>query len=191
MKKGSYYIVNGITLWRVIMAPLVIFLAFRHAGGWFKWLLAVSFFTDAIDGLLARKYRVISKAGSRLDSVGDDLTVLSAFVGMLIFKIDFVKQQLVILCILAGLWLLQLVLSLIRYRRMSSFHTWLAKCAAVLQAVFLLLLFFLPEPPYWLFYAAACVTILDLVEEIGMVLLLKDWKSDVKSIFPLLKGENL
>ena len=182
--------VNGITLWRVVMAPMVIFLAFKHAEVWFKWLLAVSFFTDAIDGLLARKYKVTSKGGSRLDSVGDDLTVLAAFAGMLLFKMDFVRQQLVILLILAGLWLLQLVLSLVRYRRMSSFHTWLAKGAAVLQGAFLLLLFFLPEPPYWLFYTAACATALDLVEEIGMVLLLKDWKADVKSIFPLLKKKS-
>ena len=191
MKKKSYYIVNGITLWRVIMAPLVIILAFRHAELWFKWLLAISFLTDAIDGLLARKYRVTSKGGSRLDSAGDDLTVLAAFTGMLLFKMDFVREHRLILLILLGLWLLQLVLSLLRYRRMSSFHTWLAKGAAVLQGIFLLLLFFLPEPPYWLFYTAACATALDLVEEIGMVLLLKEWKTDVKSIFPLLKRKTV
>ncbi len=187
MKKISYYVVNGITLWRVLMAPLVICLAFLHHERLFKWLLAVSFFTDAIDGLLARKYRVTSKGGSRLDSVGDDLTVLAAFVGMLVFKMDFVREQQVILITLAALWLIQVALALIRYRRMSSFHTWLAKGAAVLQGLFLLLLFFLPSTPAWLFYLAAFATGLDLVEEIVMVLLLKEWKADVKGLYNMLR----
>ncbi len=188
IKKISYYIVNGITLWRVIMAPLVICLAFLHKEDLFKWLLAVSFLTDAIDGLLARKYHVTSKKGSRLDSVGDDLTVLAAFIGMLVFKMDFVRQQQLILLILAGLWLLQLVLALLRYRRLTSFHTWLAKGAAILQGSFLLLLFFLPSPPLVLFYIAAAATGLDLIEEIIMVLLLKEWKADVKGLYSIYRS---
>jgi CDP-diacylglycerol--glycerol-3-phosphate 3-phosphatidyltransferase len=191
MKKTSYYIVNGITLWRVIMAPLVIGLAFLHREELFKWLLALSFFTDAIDGLLARRYHVTSKAGSRLDSVGDDLTVLAAFLGMLVFKMDFVRQQQVILILLAGLWLVQTVLALVRYHRMSSFHTWLAKGAAMLQGAFLLLLFFLPSPPLWLFYSAAIATGLDLVEEIVMILLLKEWTADVKGLYQAFRERKL
>src|SRR5260221_8163289 len=126
MKKISYYVVNGITLWRVLMAPMVICLGFLHHERLFKWLLAVSFFTDAIDGLLARKYRVTSKGGPRLDSGGDDLTVLAAFVGMLVFKMDFVRERQVILITLAALSLIHVALALIKYRPMRSFHTWLA-----------------------------------------------------------------
>ena len=170
------------------MAPLVICLAFLHNEDLFKWLLALSFLTDAIDGLLARKYHVTSKKGSRLDSLGDDLTVLAAFIGMLVFKMDFVRQQLLILLILAGLWLLQLILALMRYRRLTSFHTWLAKGAAILQGSFLLLLFFLPSPPLILFYIAAAATGLDLVEEIIMVLLLKEWKADVKGLYSIFRS---
>ncbi|HTI10664.1 MAG TPA: CDP-alcohol phosphatidyltransferase family protein [Puia sp.] len=186
--KISYYIVNGITLWRVIMAPIVICLAFLHMEELFKWLLTLSFLTDAIDGLLARKYHVTSKKGSRLDSLGDDLTVLSAFIGMLVFKMDFVRLHQLILLILAGLWLLQLVLALIRYHRPTSFHTWMAKGAAILQGSFLLLLFFLPSPPLVLFYIAAAATGLDLVEEIIMVILLREWKADVKGLYNIYRS---
>jgi len=179
--------VNGITLWRVLMAPLVIFLAIHGDEGWFKWFLAISFLTDAVDGTLARRYHVSSKKGARLDSIGDDLTVLAAFIGMLVFHFDFVRQEFVPLIILAGLYLLQIILALYRYRKMTAFHTFLAKGAAILQAIFLLTLFFWPGAPRLLFYAAAALTALDLAEEIVLVLLLREWRTDVKGLYWILK----
>jgi len=183
MSRPARYIVNGITLYRIVTAPLLLFLVWRHELQWFKWLLAASFFTDAIDGYMARKYKVTSIAGSRLDSLGDDLTVLAAIIGMLVLKWAFVLREKVILLILCGLFVLQLVLALVRYGKQSSFHTLLAKTAAVLQAAFLLLLFFLPEPLYILFYIMAAITALDLVEEIILVLFLPRWQANVKGVY--------
>jgi len=190
MRKRSYYIVNGITLWRVLMAPLVIFLAIHGDEGLFKWFLAVSFLTDAIDGTLARRYHICSKMGAKLDSIGDDLTILAAFVGMMVFHADFVRQELTLLLLLAGLYLLQVALALHRYGKMTAFHTILAKGAAILQAVFLLTLFFWPGAPGLLFYAAAALTALDLAEEIVLIFLLREWRADVKGLYWILKGRS-
>jgi cardiolipin synthase len=66
---------------------------------------------------------------------------------------------------------------------MTAFHTILAKGAAILQAVFLLALFFWPEAPKLLFYAAAVLTALDLAEEIVLVLLLREWRADIKGLY--------
>jgi len=175
--------VNGITLYRIVTAPLLLYLLWRHELQWFRWLLAASFFTDAIDGYIARKYKVTSIAGARLDSIGDDLTVLAAIVGMLVLKKEFVREEKVFLLILCGLFVLQTILSLVRYGKQSSFHTLLAKTAAILQGIFLLLLFFLPQPLYILFYITAAVTALDLVEEIILVLMLPRWQTNVGGIY--------
>jgi phosphatidylglycerophosphate synthase len=183
MPKRSYYIVNGITLWRVVMAPLVIFLAIHGNENLFRWLLAVSFLTDAIDGSLARKFHVSGKMGAKLDSIGDDLTILAAFVGMLAFHFDLVRQDLLPLAILAGLYLLQVFLALYRYGKLTAFHTYLAKGAAISQAAFLLALFFWPQIAKAIFYPAAVLTGLDLIEEIVLVLLLKRWRTDVKGLY--------
>jgi len=188
MTKKSFYIVNTVTWWRVVMAPVLVVLAIVRLEDAFKWLLALSFLTDAIDGFLARKFHVTSRQGSRLDSLGDDLTVLAGIAGALIFRFDFVRQQLTIILLLGGLWLLQLILALVRYRRMTSFHTYIAKGAAVLQGLFLLSVFFFSSPPIWLFYIAAGATGLDLVEEIVMILMLKEWKADVKGLYDVLRS---
>ena len=187
--KRSYYFVNSITIYRLITAPLLVFLALDHRPVLFKWLLAVSFFTDTIDGFLSRRYHVSSKMGSRLDSIADDFTVIAATIGMLVFKPGFIRHELIILGILLGLYIVQTVLALIRYGKITSFHTYLAKTAAVMQGVFLLLIFFLSEPPYVIFYAAAIITALDLIEEIILVLILSQWQTDVKGLFWILKNK--
>lgn len=189
MNRQIYSFVNGITFYRIIAAPLLIFLIIFEQMHWFKWLLAVSFFTDAIDGYLARRFKVTSIAGAKLDSIGDDLTVLSGLIGMIVFKPDFLKQHISLLILLGSLFAFQAVLAFIKFRKMTSYHTFAAKTAAVLQGVFLILLFFLPNPLYGLFYAAILVTALQLIEEIIITLRLPEWKTNVKGLYWMIKAE--
>lgn len=190
MQKRSYYIVNGITLYRLLAAPLLIVLIIYYKPGIFKWLLVLSFFTDAIDGYLARRFRVASILGSKLDSIADDLTILAALAGMYVFKQEFLKQELVLILLPVALFLLQTVLALIRYGKATSFHTYGAKTAAIFQGIFILLLFFLPEPVYILFYIAVIVTILELLEEIILLFLIPKWQTDIKGLYWVLKEKS-
>ena len=181
--KRNKKIVNGITIYRIIAAPLLILLVIYNQIDWFKWLLAVSFFTDAIDGYLARRFKVTSIAGARLDSMGDDLTVLAGTIGLIFFKFSFLKQEMFLLILLLALFAVQTVFALIRYGKMTGFHTYAAKTAAVLQALFLILLFFLSEPLYGLFYAAVMITAIQLMEEIIMIFWLPEWEANVKGLY--------
>ncbi|HMH33266.1 MAG TPA: CDP-alcohol phosphatidyltransferase family protein [Puia sp.] len=187
MAKRAYYLINGVTLYRLFSAPLLVLMIVYDRPDVFKWLLAVSFLTDAVDGFLARKYKVGSVFGARLDSIADDLTILAAVVGMIAFKKEFLKEEFVLFIFLLALYLFQTILAFIKYRKMTSFHTYGAKVAAVLQGVFLLLLFFLPQPVYILFYLAMIATGAELVEEIILVFLLREWTADVKGLYWVLR----
>ena len=182
MYKFRYYIVNSITLYRIITAPVLLLLAVSGDLEVFKWLLALSFFTDSIDGYLARKNHVHTKLGAVLDSIGDDLTVGAAIIGILLFQPDFARERLSFFTALFILYSSQLILALIRYGRISSFHTYSAKISAVLQAVFLTLFFHI-GPIYWLFYIAVIFTGLNLIEEIILVIMLPEWQHDVKGLY--------
>lgn len=186
MRARVYYIVNGITLYRLLAAPLLLILIFNRQYDWFKWLLAISFFTDAVDGYLARKYKAASVLGAQLDSIADDLTVAAGIIALFLLKADFVREQYFIIIPLLVLYITQTALAFIRYGKISSFHTYLAKTAALLQGVFLVLIFF-ADPILHLFYAAALVTALDLAEEIILVLLLPRWQANVKGLYWVLK----
>ena len=187
--KRAWYIINGITLYRVIAAPFLLILLFTKHYDIFKWLLGVSFFTDLIDGYLARKFKVTSILGTRLDSIGDDLTVLVGLIALFVLKLEFIKQHVIIFIILLVLFLVQTTYAFIRYRKMTNFHTYLAKTAALLQGVFLILIFFSKEPSLILFYAATVVTMLELTEEIILVRMLPQWKANVKGVYWALKNK--
>ena len=190
MQKNSYYIINGITLYRLLAAPFLLFLIVTNQPDLFKWLLAISFFTDAIDGFLARRYKVVSVMGAKLDSIGDDLTVIVGIIGLFVFKRDFINQEFIWLLLLLVLFLIQVISAFVHYGTVTSFHTYLAKLAAISQGVFLILAFFIPEPIRILFYIAIAITALDLLEEIMLTFLLPEWKANVKGIYWVLKQKN-
>lgn len=187
MKSRNYYLINAITAYRIVAAPILIFLAIMGYIDVFKWLLPVSFFTDLIDGFLARKFKVTSIFGSKLDSIGDDLSFVAAVVGAFIFKLDFISDNLVIVSTLLGLYLLQTIIALTKYGRITSLHTYMAKLATLFQGFFLIFLFLFPHPIYWLFYAAAIITIIDLIEEIIILFYLPVWEANVQGIYWVLR----
>lgn len=182
-------VVNWITLFRIVAFPLLMVLIMLRAWPFFKWLLLVSFFTDAIDGYLARRYHATSILGSKLDSIGDDLTVLAAVTGLVVARTDFVLEQWFPVAVLVGLYLVQTGMALYRYGKISTFHTYLAKTAAVVAAMFLLSGFFLEDIIYPLFYAAVIVTAIELVEEIILVAILKDYRSNVRGLYWVLRKD--
>jgi cardiolipin synthase len=183
MDKRNYYIVNGITWYRAVAAFIMLWLIYSHQFSVFKWMLAFSFFTDAIDGNLARELKMVSKFGSTLDSIADDLTVAVAIIGIIVFNPGFLKGQITAVVILLLLYVLQITIALIKYGKITSFHTYFAKAAAVLQGFFLVLFFFLRGPIYTLFYLTTIITVADLVEEIALVLIMPEWKTNVKGLY--------
>lgn len=183
----SYYVINGITFYRLLSAPLLLFLAMRGNLEWFRLLLALSFFTDAIDGVLSRLFQVSSLFGAKLDSVADDAVVLVATLCLWIFRPDFMAAHWVAFVVVFSLFILQNAVALWAYKRVTSFHTYLAKTAAVFQGLFFIMIFFDVGPVEIGFYAAAVVTAVELLEEIVLVFLLPDWKANVKGLFWVLK----
>lgn len=186
-KPISYYLVNGISLYRMVAVPLLVWLALSHQFGLFKWLITLGFFTDAIDGYLARRYGVNSKLGAMLDSIADDLNLAAAIIGVYVLDPEFFVKERITILILVGLYLTQNLLALIKYHQLTTFHTYLAKTAAVLQGMFLIAFFFSHQPLYWLFYLMAVVTAMELVEEIILILRLPRSRNDIKGLFWLSK----
>jgi hypothetical protein len=106
--------------------------------------------------------------------------ILLFFVALIgLFKFDFVNEQLTPILILPGLFFIQLF-SIIRFKKIRSLHTYLAKIAAIEQSLFLLSVFFFEVIYYYpLFYASFGIT---AIEETLIVLVLPKWRTNVKGI---------
>lgn len=166
--------------------PLLLWLIFLEEKQLFTWFLLISFLTDMIDGRLARRLKIVSERGAKLDSLGDMLTLLAAIAGLFKFEWDFISTHALSLSLLVFIYLLEMAIALCRYRKLSSFHTYSSKMSFFIHGVFILTLLFLGYYP-WLFYIALAAGFLESVEEIILVFLLPENRSDIKGIFWVLK----
>jgi len=77
---------NALTLLRILLIPLFVYLAFIDLGknhiAWALLVFVVAAFTDFLDGYLARKWKVISNFGKIADPLADKLLVLSALAAL-------------------------------------------------------------------------------------------------------------
>ncbi len=73
-------IANKLTLLRIIMIPLFVFLLLEGYSLWALIVFASAAFTDFLDGYLARKYNLITNFGKFMDPLADKLLVTSALV---------------------------------------------------------------------------------------------------------------
>jgi CDP-diacylglycerol--glycerol-3-phosphate 3-phosphatidyltransferase len=183
MRKTAGSIVQGITWYRILAVPVLVVMLIIDQPVIFKYLLGGSFFTDLIDGYLARRFKVVSRFGAKIDSIGDDLTVFTGVCGLVIWHHEFVVRQAIPFIILFVAYLIQTGSALYRFGFTTSFHTYLAKLAALLQGFFLLSVFFTGTPLNGFFYFTFIITLLQLIEESIIVWVIPALERDVKGIY--------
>ena len=79
---------NVLSFLRLLGVPLFLWLILvKEADGWAIVVLAVSGFTDYLDGKLARRWNQISRVGQLLDPLADRLYILATLVGLTLREI--------------------------------------------------------------------------------------------------------
>jgi cardiolipin synthase (CMP-forming) len=79
---------NLLSFLRLLGVPLFLWLVLvREADGWAFLVLAVSAFTDYLDGKLARRWHQISRVGQILDPLADRLYIFSTVVALTLREI--------------------------------------------------------------------------------------------------------
>ena len=166
---------NVISLFRIAAAPFLIVCGWYGAGAAFITLFAVLMLSDALDGFLARIRHEVTPEGARLDSIGDTLTYLGAAAGFWLLWPGIVERELFYVLTVIALYLLPGVVSLYRFGRLVSYHTWLTKLTAVLMAAGIFFLAAYDWPA--LFHVAVFFVLLEAVENIYIT-----WHLDVPRI---------
>jgi len=184
----QFNIADWFSFYRILAIPLLMAFLMTGDRDLFTWFLLVSYSTDAIDGFLARHFKLSSARGAQLDSLGDQLTLIAALLGLWTFERIFILENLVLISIAFLPYILQMIIAFIKYGRATAFHTYLAKTSAILQAVFILWTLFF-GPVYWLFYIMIAVGILETIEEITLIFMYDEWVKDVKGIYWARKDE--
>ena len=177
---------NGISAARILSAPVLVGLALTGHATAFTAVLVPALVSDIVDGYLARRLRLTSALGAQLDSIADLLLFAVAVVGVACFHPGLLERHRIAGGFLLACWLCEPLVSLVRYGRISSFHTYASKIAAYLLG-FMVAVLFLWGLPDALFYAAVGAGILASLEEFLLIALLPDWRADVRGIYWVLR----
>lgn len=181
---------NSISAARIIATPVLIGLALIHEENAFKWLLLAAFISDIADGLTARSLSLTSALGSRLDTLADALLWIAVIVGIWTFHPALFAGFGLVLTFVVAFWAIEHLAALVRYGRLSSFHTYAMRLSAYLIGIFIMSLFLFGTLP-WMLYLAAAVSILGSIEELIMIRLLPAWTTNVPGLYRVLRQRRM
>lgn len=177
---------NLITIYRLLVFPLILYFAITGKESLFAIFLVINLVTDAIDGFIARRFKMETEIGAKLDSFADNLTYLLVFIGIYVFKLEEFLPYKVSLLIYIGMLLLTVIFSLIKFGKFPSLHMYITKIGGYLQGAFFICLFTVGFiTPFY--YFVICWGILGAFESIAIQLTIPEMRSNVKGLYWVLK----
>lgn len=175
-------LVNMLTLSRIIISPVLLVLVLNDHTS-FKWLLLSAFITDALDGQLARYWKVTTKLGAQLDSLADDFIFVVSLIAIVHLNTEVIIENLYMIGGIIFIFLVKMIFLYFKHKKLiSGMHTYLTKTAALSQAVFFLHCIFY-SPNNTLFDLMAVITMVAIAEEIIIILSFRELKQNVKGLF--------
>lgn len=187
--EGFWNIPNSLSLYRLLVFPLILYWIFTGKENLVAIFIAISLFTDWMDGIIARTFNMQTAIGARLDSYADIGTYICSFLAIYFFKWVAIKPHVFILYIFLFVWILSYLLVFIKFKGLIGMHTYLFKSTGYVQGAFIIILFLIGFYP-WLFYLAISVGILACIEEIIIIIYLKEPAINVKGLYWILKNKS-
>jgi CDP-diacylglycerol--glycerol-3-phosphate 3-phosphatidyltransferase len=166
----------------------LLILAWSGRGQTFLYCFIVSLLTDLFDGLVARRLNLTTELGAKLDSWGDFLTYLALPLCGWWLRPEVVTKEHTWLAAGIGCYLTATIVGFLRFKRLTSYHTWGAKAGAVLVGAAVLVFF--ADGPGWVFRVVMPFVVLANLEEIAITFTLRELRPNVPSLWHAVKIRN-
>lgn len=187
--RDIYNLPNLVSFIRVLLAPVLLVLAINQQSVWFVLVVVFSEFTDVLDGYLARRLNQITALGSHLDSWGDFLIYSVLAISAWLMWPDIVRREAVYFLLIVISFTLPVLVGLVKFGTLTSYHTWGVKLAVAITVIAYLLLFM--QWLDWPFRFAAIFCLLAAVEQIAITLVMTQQHEDVRTIWQALQFKRL
>ncbi len=123
---------------RLLLIPVLWGLALTGQGRAVGLGLLIAGASDFLDGYVARRLRVTSATGARLDSLADNLLLVSAVAWIALLAPVIVRDQTGLLAIAAAVYLSSLAVGLVKFHQLGNLHLYSSKIAGALLYTFAL-----------------------------------------------------
>ena len=172
---------NILSLFRIISAPFLLLSGWLDMPTLFFILFGLMLLSDALDGIIARMLNQTSELGARLDSYGDILTYLSTPIAVWWLWPEIVLEELYYIIAAIIIYILPAFVTLLKFGKLASYHTWITKISAVLMAAGAVML--LGFESNLLFHLAIYFLVIEMIENIAITIILPKQKNDIHSIW--------
>ena len=160
-REQLFTIPNFMSIFRIVLLPFIIWTYWKESYDIAVALLIVSAITDMLDGVIARKFNMVSDLGKMLDPLCDKLTQAALLV-CLAFRYWYVWLVFALL-VVKDITMSFLGAAAIRHRGAVHSAQWYGKlCTVVLETVMAVLILFphIPERIVVILLALCCAVIL-------------------------------
>jgi CDP-diacylglycerol--glycerol-3-phosphate 3-phosphatidyltransferase len=171
------------------MSPIMLMLAWGGEPVLFGVSFAAALASDMIDGFLARRLKLDSEIGAKLDSWSDLCMYVSAAIGVWLLWPQFIRQERVCTVAVVFGYVVPILFGFAKYRRLTSYHTWGAKVSAVVVSVAAFIMFIFGIT--WPFWVATPVFVVSSIEEVCITAVLPAWRANVPSFRHALRVRTL
>jgi len=179
---------NLISLYRLLVFPVILFMALTHRENWFVVLLCISLVSDVLDGNIARIYKLQTNFGAALDNLADIFTYAMALLGIFIFKWTEIAPHAWFLYLFLGVFILSYLVAFYRFGKIPGLHLYSAVSAGYVQSIFFFVLFVFGFYP-WMYFLAVGWGLIAYTEKIFVLLKLDDIKTGVKGLYWVIRNE--
>ncbi|MDA3953390.1 MAG: CDP-alcohol phosphatidyltransferase family protein [Bacteroidales bacterium] len=177
---------NFISLYRLVVFPVILFMAVTGRESWFVTLLCISLVSDVLDGSIARYFKLQTNFGAALDNLADICTYAMALLGLFVFKWSDIEPHAWILYLFLTLFILSYIIAFVRFGRIPGLHLYSAVSAGYIQGIFFFILFVFGFYT-WMYYIAVGWGVIAYTEKILVLFKLDKIRIGVKGLYWLLK----
>jgi cardiolipin synthase (CMP-forming) len=179
---------NVLSAYRILALPFITWSIAQDNKQLYITLLSINLVTDILDGFIARMFKLETELGARLDSLADVGTYIMAFAGMIVLESEFVNEHALPFIIVMTLYALPQLISLLRFRRATSFHLYSSKITGYVQGIFMFS-YFLFGYSAWYFYLMIGISCMAYIEALVLVVSLPQLRSNVKGLYWIMKDK--
>jgi cardiolipin synthase (CMP-forming) len=176
---------NFLSSLRLGLAPVLLFLAWDGLAQLFLVFLVTSLLTDAADGFIARRFNATSEIGAKLDSWADFATYLVLPFCAWWLRPELIRAEAAAITMVIVFYATPILIGFMKYRRLTSYHTWLAKACSVSAAIVMIIFF--AGGPGWPWRVFAPLIVISGLEEIAITALLNEWRANVPTLWHALQ----
>lgn len=173
---------NVISLYRVLMFPVILVFALLDYERVFVVLLSINLVSDIVDGFLARAFKQVTRFGAAMDNLGDIGTYILALYGLFAFKWPVIQPHAWLLFAFLGVFVLSYIVAFLRFGKIPGLHLYGAVAAGYLQGAFFFVLFVWGFN-LWFYYIALGWGTLAYIEKIIVLLKTDDIRPGLKGLY--------